>query len=84
MKKLILNKETISHLNNKEMAHIKGGGATDWNCGSDLCTNSCQATGCNRCTAGCTDGCTSIPTINTHFNCTQANCSGDCKVLKHG
>ncbi len=49
-KKLVLTKETISDLNNKEMSHVKGG----------YITASCPGDGCNTNEGNCTRGCPSV------------------------
>ncbi len=66
MKKLSLNKEVISKLNNDEMGNIKGGII-------DMIEYEN-----NFFTTGCTDGCTTHGTWQTAWRCTKGNCSGDC------
>lgn len=63
---LKLKKESITELNRTLSSKIKGGESIE----QDLVAF----------TDGCTDRCTTFPTIYTHFNCTDVggHCTRDC------
>ncbi len=50
--KLMLNKETVAHLDHGEMSHALGGGSKDF-CTQGACTKKCETFPVLACTTAC-------------------------------
>ncbi len=74
MKKLTLDKGTITKLNSQKVVEVKGGNAAFVKAEFNA-WGKCEATsGCDSFTGGCTDGCF----FSTWGNCTSGHCTADC------